>query len=471
MKKDHLFTRKCLVCMAMVTLMVGSGCGKSNKDTVAEDFENVTVEATNTDVTQEEKNYSVPEHVAYDVSGDGTNSSVHVDADVVADGFENAVVYETTILEVNDDYVKNLASRLFDDGQYTVELPYWFMTKTQLNEAMSERGVSSSSAEFDENNVQSANYVGYYAMNVDAVIDGSQNVAAVDGQIFYTYNDSYKEKQYDPANGIYREVGDTIHDTVQFARLSGTIDGVPCELMIRKSGESGENRIWIVADDKRSAGGNEYDMDSAVTNENLCNYDDALKMADDMVARITDAEYDLCKVTVRSVMSKKASNVFDGYRFYFTPVVNDHPIAYNSAYTIVAGSNEYVDQPMLMIEIDDKGFIEAKYLTDISIDGCMSDAPALLTFEQSEEEMKIQLQAYLQQESGLKFDIDKIQFSHVLLRQDNRYAIVPFWMYYMSNSGYQSVKETAIFGVNALDGSVVVFGNLIDDYYSILGDR
>lgn len=470
MKKGHLFAKKKAVCMALAVAIMCTGCGKSNKN-VSEDFENITEEATNTDAVQPETSYSVPEHVTYDVAGDGGNSSVHVDADVVSDGFENAAVYETTILDVDDTYVENLASSIFDEGKYTVELPYWLMSKAQLDEVMSERNVTSSTPASDENGAQLANYPGYYAMNVQATYDESQSVAAVEGQIFYTYNDSYKQRQYDPANGIYREVGDLIHDTVQYARITGDIDGVPSQLMIRKSSEFGENRIWIVADEERTAFGSEYELDSAATSDNLCDYDEALKIADNMVAKITDAEYGLCKATARSVILPNRGTATNGYKFYYTPVINDRPIIYNSAYTIVAGSNEYVDQPMLMIEIDDKGFVEAKYLTDITIDGCMSDTPSLLSFEQSEEEMKIQLQSYLQQESGVKIDIDKIQFSHVLLRQDNHYVIVPFWMYYLSDAGYQSVKENAIIGVNALDGSIVVFGNLVDDYYSVLGDR
>lgn len=471
------YIKRTMLLLGMTALVMCGGCGKQKDKGISDDFDNVAVVATGQDATNDENNqsdYSVPEHVKFDEFGEKTNSVIHVDADVIENGYRNAAVYEVTLVDFDEDYIKNLASRLFDNGEYAVQLPYWHMSKEQLNNVMEERNVNINNPILDDNGCATTSYTGMYVYYIEETIDGSQEAPIVDGQIFYPYNAVYREKTFDPANGIYREVGEDINDTMEYARLTGKINGKQCQLMVSKSTKFGETRVWIVSDELCTASNIEYEIGTTGLTENLCDYDKALSSANDMVKKITDTEYDLCMTMSRSVNSQiegyGRAVQYDGYKFYFTPVISDYPIIYNSAYTIMSDETQYVNQPMLMIEIDSYGLVEAKYLTDFSIDGCMSDAPTVLTFEKSQEELKKQIQLYLQETSGLEITIDRIEFSHVLLRQDNQYAIVPVWMYYISNAGYQSIKDTAAFGVNALDGSTVLFGNVIDDFFFIIGD-
>lgn len=462
------FSKKRFLCLGLTALLMCSGCEK-RKDSILDDFSNVSENATNTDSGQE-IDYTVPEHIQYTMTGDNTNAIVRINADVVAEGFKEASVYEVTVFDFDEDYIKELATSIFDNGTYKVELPYWVMTKEQLNHIIDEKNSELNQGEADPDGCVLSTYTSTYVQNVEELIDDTQAAEEVEGQMFYSYDDVYYQMEYDHSNGIYKEVGNPISDTMQYARLTGLINDRECQLMVRKSGVTGETRIWIVTDVACSVSDFEFDMNSVAANEmeNLCNYEEAEKLAEEMLHKITDTEYELCMANARLAYTE-SSGVPNGYKFYYTPVVNDIPNVYNAAYTIM-DSDQYVDQPLMMIEVDNNGFVQAKYLTDYSVDGCMSDAPALLSFEQCQDELKMNIQTYLERYPKLDISIDRIEFSYMLIRQEHESAIVPVWLYF-ENTGYQTIKEQAIIGVNALDGSVVVFGNLIDDYYSIIGDR
>lgn len=75
-----------------------------------------------------------------------------------------------------------------------------------------------------------------------------------------------------------------------------------------------------------------------------------------MVEKISANEYAMSKAYVRCVNSNSQgrgkTSVANGYRFYYTPVVNDVPLAFNNDYYAMLGMEQYIGQPLLMVEVD-----------------------------------------------------------------------------------------------------------------------
>lgn len=112
--------KKGIIAVGILCLML-SGCGK--KKDVSDDF--VSVQGDEGSISDNEDfddNLSVVgiTHVNYTVEGRETGVNLKVDADVDTVLPDNVQVYEVEKVHVSDDYLKQLASNVFDNGEYEI---------------------------------------------------------------------------------------------------------------------------------------------------------------------------------------------------------------------------------------------------------------------------------------------------------------------------------------------------------------
>lgn len=463
--------RKRWVCLCMVGMMVLPGCGNTKKENVENDFAQVTEEsATNTDAPTETS--EIPAHLKYTVEADVGTNHVTVDADVISDGVKEAVVYSAVSKKVDEEYVRSIANSVFDNGDYTVEQPYAAMSENQMESLLSD--IES----------QAEDYIWTYPVsqmeNLLARPELVHTQELKSDTMFYEAEMDSLFAMYGPGVGSHMAMTisaqmqeDTELIPYKGARISGTVDGKPCELSVKDIEDGWNSHVWLYSrdDDIRYVRSylNYETSELDTEQQNPCDYNSALKTAEAMIKKLMpDGDYRLTASYHRMVQISGLidGTEADGYRFCYTPCIKEKILPMN-AYTsfYIDDASGFNLQPMVCIDVNENGFLSARFSESVAPDEVLTQNANMLPFDQLDKIVQNYMEDILNK--GLldgTTEINRVEFSYILVGTEEGSAFVPCWLYYVNEKGRENNPAEAMFGVNALDGTVCTFGVISDNY-------
>ncbi len=448
----------------LACLFLFSGCGKREK--LEEDMSRVDTDISS-DSDAGKETVDIPEHLTYTLGTSGYK--FNVDADVTAAGYQNVKVYEQNPGTVDDEYLKNLAEHIFDDGEYEVIKPYNLCSMEELQEEN----------QFLQELYEEAGKDEYPSWKIDAYIDNynEENVSELpEGTLIYHY---YEETFEEGTIGF------------ESCTLRGLVDGNMAELRYQSTeGESGTLYVRrYVCDHVYKNCNTEYELASTLYGENSCNLEEASRTAQDIIDNMGYTDMKQLAVQHRvindgSEAEPETSIYLDGYRFIFVRETDGiENILGEMPYAVIINDSvgEDIDglpgacQEFISVEIDSTGVVGITFGMRYERGEQLSDQPSMLSFEQvdaiAQDYMNDKLEFYNQHSDDYTFQIVAVRLGYVTLLYDTQYTLVPVWVYVKENDFADQTLDSISFGVNALDGSIVLFeydnvyGNPSENYF------
>lgn len=432
----------------LACLFLFSGCGKREK--LEEDMSRVDTDISS-DSDAGKETVDIPEHLTYTLSTPGC--TINVDAAVTSLGYQNVGIYELKPAAVDDAYIKNLAERIFDDGEYTLVKPYSICSMEELYEEEQELQELFGEADKD--------YVSY---------------------IIGTYIDAYDEKnvkELPEGTLIYHFYEETFEEgTIGFesCTLRGLVDGNMAELRYRSTdGESGTLYVCrYVCDHVYDKLSTEYELASTLYGENLCNFEEASRKVQDIIDNMGFAGMKQTAVQHRVISNwdedeDKQSIYMDGYSFIYVRetdgicnILGEDPYAViNDCYGEDISDFPGASQEFISVDVDSTGVAGVYFGNMYEVAECLSDRAVTLSFGQVDEVAQGYMSDVLEHLTNdtyeYEFNIVSVRLGYVTLLYDGQYTLVPVWAYVTEHEFSGQTLDYIFFGVNALDGSIVQF--------------
>lgn len=432
----------------LVLSLALTGCGNAGKNELSDDMnranDNISSGSDGSGVSSGNDLEGIPENISYELKSPSGDNTVEVEAEVVSAGYDKIGVYSADRIEVDEDYLKDLADKLFDDGEYEVVKPYPACTMEELEaEETYLRGILAE-AESDWSSMLGALA---FEMSVYAP------AAAEDwhgGEVIWTHTGNGRKE----------------------AKLRGEIDGIVYELEFAEregSGEDAGNFSLMVVPLWRnsttySLSDPEYSLSETLYGENQCNKEDAIRYADDLVQRLGFSDMELADFSNAMVYNEDIEDLhLDGYRLYFVRNIGGmQNILCENSYTIVesaldepfgGGSQEY-----LVMDIDSQGLIAIGFAPRYELTP-MSGQVEKLSFEQVDEVAQNFMQNIINSWDEVKGkytqQIAEVRLGYVTVLYEDKYVLAPVWVYINAHAFSDQPVENAWFGINALDGSII----------------
>ena len=436
------------ISVLLVCLLLLSGCGKQKPDRVEEDLGGIDT-SISSDSDAGKASADVPERLTYTLGTSGYK--FNVDAEVMATGYENMKVYEQNpVTTLDDEALKNLAEQIFDNGEYEVVKPYGICSVEELREEdLFLRSL------YEEAGME------YSSEQIEAYIEN--------------YNENNVSEL--PEGALIYHLEETVDgETVDFeeCRLRGMMDGNMSELTYYSSG--GNNTMLYVTRyvndyaHMAMACSTEYELASTLYGENLCNLEEASRKVQDIIDNMGYTDMKQLAVQHNVISDGAASGMHaDGYRFIFVRETDGiKNILGDESYAVISdGAGEDITdfpgagQEFISVDIDSTGILRIFFGRGYEKGGQLSDQTTMLSFEQvdavAQEYMNDLLESYSGYTGTYDYNIVAVRLGYVTLLYDTQYTLVPVWAYVQEKASEDQTLDRILFGVNALDGSIVQF--------------
>ncbi|MDO5127662.1 MAG: DUF6034 family protein [Eubacteriales bacterium] len=449
-----------LIATALIVSIICCGCGKKNAESMQEDFDKVTegevVLNVDSGSSGQPVNAEIPAHVNLEIRDDASNKKIVVDADVISEGFKNACVYEAFMVPIDASYVEELAKRLFDNGEYKVLLPYKLMTDGELE------GIIDANKQnmYTDEGAELESIVKNLAENAMQTKDGSQERTLVEETIMYPYTETVSLLD---DFGVIADQAKS--DDYEMARIRGMIDGKEYELCITCSSTDQRAHVDLHTVDVSTRETYELEFDSSldsVYGENECDYEEARKVADQIVENMVGSDYRIAAEYNRMIgyQGTTDNGVYsqqNGYRFIYTPEMMELKVAYSPCSLIIDKRNDsmYSYLPYVAVEVDSLGLISVKYMNHMEYGKCMSDRPSMISFDQMLEIAEAEMEEEIKELDATSLEVSRVTFASLPVVSEDGLAMVPAWIAYMSPYMETMPQSYALLAINALDGNVL----------------
>ena len=429
----------------LACLFLFSGCGKQKPDRLEEDLGGIDTDISS-DSDAEKTSADIPEHLTYTLGTSGYK--FNVDADVTATGYQNVKVYEQNPGIVDDEYLKNLAEHIFDDGEYEVVKPYNLCSMEELQEEdlFLRELYEEAGKEYPAWKI--ATYIENYNEN---------NVSELpEGTLIYHYEEAVE--------------GGTVG--FESCSLRGLVDGNMAEMRYQST-EGEDGTLYIrryVCDNMYTHCSTEYELASTLYGENSCNLEEASRTAQDIIDNMGYTDMKQLAAQHRVICGEIESDLYmDGYKFIFVREADGiKSILGESSYAIISDSvGENMDgfpgasQEYISVDIDSTGMVGILFGKCYERGEQLSDQPSTLSFEQvdaiAQDYMNDLLEYYNQYSGTYDYNIVAVRLGYITLLYDTQYTLVPVWVYVQEKAFADQTLDSILFGVNALDGSIVQF--------------
>lgn len=458
MKRKYYLISVCLIgamlCMA--------GCGKSDREEIEEDLH--VLETDTDDATQTDSDGSdvgnIPEHLSYTLQSESNSNKAVVDADVYASGVENMHVYEMAKQDMDDDTLRAFADDFFDNGEYEVVKPYAISSREEL---------------LDEQSY------------LNSLMEGREHYPDVCmGYDIVYYLDHYSETQaQDMQEGaMFCEVpalnrtdanGEPLQ--IKTCRMRGDVNGERWELLCTQDYINYYNDLSFPDDyyilkayslEPMRYQWGDVSLDSKLSN--LCNAEDAQKTAEELLVEMGYENMTLLKTS--QTYCDDMADTLDGYNFLFGYSFDDIETVlaggissansyYLASYNGEITSKNATNQLYIRVRVCSNGIngFEISYPYYMESEK-ISDCVECLSFDQVDGIARAYIQELLNGDEPLSesntTDFDFVRLQYVTVQyEDKQYVLAPVWVYYGRASNYISDYCCAMFGVMAIDGSVI----------------
>lgn len=465
---------------ALICGLVMSGCGNNTENNIAEDYaDNVGSYSDAPVFDGQEENAS--DHIEFSADDASGKCKLKADIDIDTTGVNSVKVYELKNPAMDDKYLNEFASKLFDNGTYTIEKPYNLLSIEEL--------------EAEQSYLEEK----YDQLSNDNTDDVYQIYAL--GQIeylLYNYDEIQKEKEME-----------TESENKEY-RLRGMIDGEECELIAYKD----INCIQIQSLEPHPFESPTFgrSMSSAETylEENKMSTEDASELVYKFLTRIGKKDYEevyskpICladsnKLDTTEFGSKLKTN---GYGYCFAPKINgirsvsefdisfdyrnmsqllsnadvNHLMNWNTDLSYGTGLvydlfdvDNAAYQDYILIDVDEFGFKSAWLYGMYELGDCISEKTQILGMDQLMGAIK----DYWENEDKHKIyggyndmHVTNMKLCYLAVNYDGKYSLVPMWLVDIDQTvmDYGDDVPMERIAINALDGSVFIGMNHAANY-------
>lgn len=479
----------------LVLLLGVTGCGRADRSQIEADISKVNagMETASDEDPSGNMLGEIPEHIAYEKINDSNGNCIKVDAAVIVPEIPSYGVYKENHIDINDAYLKTMAEKLFDRGEYEQIKPAWMCTQEELEKEQEYINRLVSTYDLD---ALAINYGGakediaevclpdwlYYLYHYynEVSYDGSTEAELTEGKLIYGYEDFYdaydKEASREYNTCALRGTVDgrewilyyenVVNDGVWLAKVvEGPASSSRGSIVSFMKG-CNQNMLVLAPVDSRSVGGIEICsqdnyLETNLYGENASDEEQCRRMVYDFAEEMGLADsMDIVCVNNCIVTDEEGNRSLDGYRMYMAPVI-DGVQNYFSDMACLHIENESYDtnawQEYIAFDVSSEGvgnvFIGDRY----EIGECMSQQAGMLTFEQADMIAQKHMQELVDTSTvgTAYFDtIDRIELVYATVRYDEGYSMIPVWMYYLRYDRAYMFRQ-AYFGINAVDGSIV----------------
>lgn len=500
MNKKLSKLNKVVVSSALIMGMSLTGCGDNTKKKIADDYaSNVS---SSSDAIESASNEDVPEHVNFVEADKSGKVELVVDVDVDATGYNSARAYDVKAPKMDDKYILDLASKIFDNGTYTVEKPYELLSleeleaeRDYLEEKIEKKNAEDPSQSYEIGLLDEIKYYifSYGEKNEDGV--GEEYNSETETGIRVSGN----ELDDKPTNtdAVVKEGGAFYAIDGGKCRLRGMIFGEECELSANKD----LLFVSIISInphpyEKSLVGNGEA---SQFLEENEMTEGDASEMVSKFLSRIGKGNYeevscdpiavgsDEFSVDATEFGSKIRTN---GYGYCFSLNVNgirvasemeqiydidsffkmaemarldsDGVLDEEDFYAFQEGCSAYQDY--IMVDVDNYGLKRAWIYGMYDIGDSVSDNVNLLGMDQVVDIIK---NYWKTQDKDMiyggyysKMEVTGIKLRYIVANYGSKYTLVPAWIVDIDQSDmkYEWYEPMERIAINALDGTVFTSG-------------
>lgn len=490
-----MFKRTRNVALSSVLIMgvALTGCGKNPNEKIAEDYANnisTPIEASDSeDVEEAEK---LTKHIQFSTFDSTGKCELKADIDADATGYNVAKVYELTSPKMDDEYVKEIASKIFDNGTYTVEKPYAMLDVSELE---AEKNYLEDKLKTMNNPDDSVDYEIFPLQEIGYYLD--KGYQPEDYYDYDTPHDGVAFEQATMTDGEIVQSGKVFFDYkgTSACRLRGNIDGDECELSAYK----GENILSIVSLCPHPVEiGYANMVEGSYVDENRVSMEEASKYATKFLGRIgktsyeeiscsnlyVGKDYDVASVSATDFTGEKIKK--NGYHFCYaysenglsvetkiyavydrekykafdteskqTGDLNERTRLYNS---FVANNVAYQDY--VLVNVDEYGLKAASINGMYEVGKCVSDNVSLMDMDKVAESVKLYWETE-DMHSGFgsvnDMKVTNMRFKYIAANYDGKYTLIPAWIVDIDCTAIDFGDDEPVirFAVNALDGSII----------------
>lgn len=447
------------IAFVLVGLMLCSlmGCGKKQVD-----YSGAT-EAGNGEVAVEGQNtvaesIEIPESAEYTITG--AKGTIEIAAEIkVPEDYEKCTVMELSRVVYEDEDIKAMADKIFDEGSYFLYMPYNEEARATLRDKLTTASANAA----NDWEARTFEFVLYLFEQED---------------FFAVSEENFEELKFYPDHRTEEEA--------YFCRVLGAIDGRYYILSLEKDGNNcGMDLIrWDRLVGFQLADYSPDSIDVRLT-ENASPYsvEESEAMAKEFVEGLGYKEYEPVQSNIAfygSALPKDVNNIqtdeftagIDGYNVYLGRNYNNYSMAYSSenwimAYNDLEGNvmffeefpvEKFENTECIRVYVDSQGICEMKIYNPMEEVGPLNEEIVFLPYEKVDSIAQDELQAYADANSG-KLKIESIQLAYGMVDEDGKKALVPVWYYFgkdaLNNQSFY--QQNAIVMINALDGTVITY--------------
>lgn len=404
----------------------------------------------------------MPEHITCVLGEDG-KTQINVDADVCSLGIEDAQVYKIEKIEIDDAYLIDLATKLFDDGKFTAVLPYKYWEAADLDAENQRFQLMEDSEEVQEKG---------YELNHHFLEDlkkaslgnkaSKQPTALGPDKIIYE----------DEASGMCP----FLYNNDRFAKLRGNIDGKEYELSYWvcdgvKSGDISSLRLralFPVADTDA--------IDGSSNGENPGRDGSLEKKANAIMQKLGfDKDFVLGLSQDRVCKNRKTQETFyDGMEFHYVRAIGGLSNSLVEYVDVIdyqdMEKNLFTETPQEFVDIavSPEGIVGIDFSVHYNIGEVLSSETKLLDFEQlmdvMEEYTKTQkkkINTYYQYLDYIRVgEVNDIRLSYMPVQYNDQFVYMPMWCVSRNSSNttiFTGTDFTGMCAIGAFDGKVYLF--------------
>lgn len=464
--------KKWITCVISMTMLAGvMGCGSSEGNIEQYGVETLDVSETtelklNDTETEKEhakidnitqkvgkkegfglKEDELPSQISCVINKSG-DISLNVDADVISIGYGNAKVYKINDAPVQEEDFKMFAASVFDNGDYTKELPYiyWKKEDVEKEQRKLDELVQAAGKDFCVHQ--------YIQQDLDAVLVKNDE----------TEKRGKSESELKFGELLYQDDGKL------FVNLRGKINGK--EYLMKYIDYKTGTFLQILPLFPVTFKTNEYKI-AEVSGENTCNAGQLEKKAKEFVERCKPNFLLDCKMDRVCCNPYNEKGFYDGMNFHFTRDIDGTP-AYRSWFTEITLAKsegcayDYdTEQDMVDIEVNENGdivFVNCSMSRDMK--ELETESVNLLSFQNvlNAVDNRLSIETKDSIPVDLFTDIKEIRLVYMAVKCENQKMYMPYWVFLPSEEEAKAsagVSYRASIAVNAIDGECTTTDNYV----------
>jgi hypothetical protein len=404
----------------------------------------------------------IPEKLSYEISSDKGGNFL-VDADVIYDSeYTSAPVVTLERADFTEEQMKEIADKLFGEGNYEVCIPYIYMDRDELLEKQEE--IETEIASYGADSEVPDDLISEYSYIESTLEEYTQGqVIENDGTVKWltakdeqTGEDSYSFC-YVTGKLLSEETEDKNDATYS---LIFQKDANSCFMTFKEGNSTGyvnqlEGSHVPVYEDSISISGT----------GNACGYteDEAKELAETFFEQLGFTDYAVNAVYNAMINGDVSGEGVNGYLVYFGRRAKSMTTVYQS--WITYGSLfSYTDDISYGYEgawvyVSDAGVTECGVINPMSVKEINTENAALLSFsnmdEMAQEYMKNIADKVIDSKTTEKISEVEFGLGRVSDETGESFSLIPMWYYFSKNYSDLYVNRDALFAVNAIDGSII----------------